>query len=403
MDFYVARQPIFDRKQQVYAYELLYRSGSANAYTGFDGDKATSDVITNSFIMIGAETLTRGKKAFINFTRNLLENQVATLLPKDIVVVEILEDVEPDESTLEACRTLKELGYTIALDDFIYDQRFRPFVELADIVKIDFMLTQGDERRTMLQDIDQTGRIKFLAEKVETQDDFKQALDCGYTYFQGYFFEKPLVLSGKDIPSSQHTLTQLMRETNKPVLDVNRIEEIMKRDVSLSYKLLKFMNSASFGFRSEIRSIRQALMLLGQKELMKWVTLVTMRTLGENKPEELLVTAVLRAYFYELMAPVVGLKDQSSDLFLMGLLSLMDVLLERPLTVVLEDLPVSADVKLALLGEEGKFRQVFDLMVTFERGEWERMGEIIGDLKVDKKLVAANYIKSLELANTSLS
>ncbi|MGE5372863.1 MAG: EAL and HDOD domain-containing protein [Solirubrobacterales bacterium] len=401
MDFYVARQPIFDRRQQVYAYELLYRSGSANLYTGLDGDKASSEVITNSFILMGPETLTRGRKAFINFTRNLLENQVATLLPKELLVVEILENIEPDEGLLNACRKLKEMGYTLALDDFVYEEKYRPFIELADIIKIDFLQTTGDERRRVM-DLAGKPNIKFLAEKVETRADFNEAVKLGYAYFQGYFFEKPLVLTGKDIPTFQHTLVQLMQETNKKDCDVGRIEEIIKTDVSLSYKLLKFINSVSFGFRSEIRSIKQALMLLGQKELMKWVTLVTLRTLGDNKPDELLITAVSRAYFFELMATIVGMKDRSSDLFLMGLLSLIDVFLEQPLTKVLEDLPVDREIKQALLGQEGKFRELYELMVAFERGEWDVLREKIKVLSVDERSVAENYIKSLESANRAM-
>ena len=267
MDYYVARQPIFDLHQAVYAYELLYRSGEANNfYTGTDGDKASLQVITNSVLIIGLDTLTRGRKAFINFTKNLLEQEVATTLPKDFLVVEILENIEPDEKVLESCRKLKDLGYLLALDDFVYDPKYDPFLELADIVKVDFLVTQGDERRKIVERLGHRG-IKFLAEKVETREDFAMAQKYGYIYFQGYFFEKPVIVSGKDIPALKHTYIQLLREVNQPTLDIDKVENIIKEEVSLSYKLLRFMNSVAFGFRNEIRSIKQALVLLVPKRI----------------------------------------------------------------------------------------------------------------------------------------
>ena len=183
MDSYVARQPIFDIKQDVFAYELLYRSSLNNSYPWLDGDRATAGVISNSFLLIGFDKLTRGKKAFINFTRNLLEDGVATLLPSETTVIEILEDIEPDEKILSICRELKKSGYLLALDDFTYDRKYVPLVELADIIKIDFQNTSIYERKAIIDRIGHK-KTKFLAEKVETREDFIGALKMGYSYFQ---------------------------------------------------------------------------------------------------------------------------------------------------------------------------------------------------------------------------
>ena len=248
MDIFIARQPIFDIRQNVFAYELLYRSGIKNLYAGINGDQASSEVIGSSFLLFGLENLTMGKKAFINFTRKLLEDEVATLLPKESIVVEVLENVEPDKQMLSACIKLKELGYQLALDDFAYDPRFEPFIDLVDIIKVDFLQTSPQDRAALVQRIGNKN-IKFLAEKVETKEDFNQALQAGYSYFQGYFFSKPNIVSGKDITSFKLTYLQLLQEIGKPDLDFDELEETIKRDVALSYKLLRYINSAAFSPR----------------------------------------------------------------------------------------------------------------------------------------------------------
>jgi EAL and modified HD-GYP domain-containing signal transduction protein len=398
MEIYVARQPIFNKQQEVYAYELLYRSGANKFYSSLNGDQASSEVITNSFLLIGLETLTRRKKAFINFTRNLLENDVATLLPNDLIVVEILQDIEPDEKMLAACRKLKELGYLLALDDFLYDDIFKPLLDLVDIIKVDFLTTPVEQRRAVVQRIE-PHKALFLAEKVETREDFVQAVEMGYSYFQGYFFSKPDIVSGRDIPSFKLTYLKILQEINKPELDFDRLEKLIKMDVSLSYKLLKFINSLAFGFRSEIRSIRQALVLLGKKEISKWLSLISLKSIGENKPDELIITAICRAKFCELIAPRVGLKNRNSDLFLMGMFSLMDAFLDQPLSDILAQLPISEDIKTALLGGKSRFRDIYELILAYETGDWERLSRKAAKLELEEKEVKEFYLNSLEVSN----
>ncbi len=401
MDIYVARQPIFDRYQEVFAYELMYRSGANKFYSTLDGDRAISEVITNSFLLIGLENLTRGKKAFINFTKNLLENDTATLLPNDCLVVEILEDAEPDEKMLAACRKLKELGYLLTLGDFRYDPRFLPLLHLVDIVKVDFLNASLYDRRSVINKVNKNGRerVKFLANRVETREEFTEAVELGYTYFQGYFFSKPHLVSGRDIPGFKLTYMQILQEINREEVNFDKLEDLIKRDVSLSYKLLKFINSLAFGFRSEIHSIKQALVLLGQKEIGKWLSLIALRNIGENKPDELIVAALCRAKFCELVASRVDLKSRSSDLFLMGMFSLIDAFLDRPLPDILADLPLAEDIKEALQGGNSRLGDVYALVLAYEKGDWEELSRRAARLELDEKEVKEFYLGSLELAN----
>lgn len=398
MDIFVARQPIFNQQQEVYAYELLYRSGINKFYSCLDGDQASSEVITNSFLLIGLETLTRGKKAFINFTKNLLEDEVAILLPQEHIVIEILQDIEPDEKTLQACKKLKEMGYRLALDDFVYDDKFIPLIELADIIKVDFLTTDEEERGTLVQRIGPQ-KNSFLAEKVETREDFVQAVEMGYSYFQGYFFSKPLIVASRDIPSFKLTYIKILQEIHKPEIDFDQLEKLIKTDVSLSYKLLKFINSLAFGFYSEIRSIKQALTILGEKEIRKWLSLISLQSVGKNKPDELMITALCRARFCELIASRVGLSDRSSDLFLLGMFSVIDAFLDQPMDEILAALPIPEEIKLALLGGENRFQEVYALVLAYETGDWEGLSRYAVKLGLEEREVKEFYIHSLEASN----
>jgi c-di-GMP-related signal transduction protein len=369
MNVFVARQPIFDKERKVVAYELLFRSGKSEGYDNDDGDQATTDVIVNSFLSIGIDVVTGGKKAFINFTGNLLKNKVAQLLPCEVLAVEILETVEPEEDIVKACKELKRKGYTLVLDDFVFDSRFQPLIELADIIKIDFLLTKERERNDIVRRFSAT-KIKFLAEKVETEIEFQEAVSAGYSLFQGYFFSKPVVITRSNIPASKLSYLKLLQEIKFSDMNTEHIEQIIKREISFSYRLLKYINSSAFGLRQEIRSIKQAISLLGQRELLKWVSLNALCCMDESKPPELIITALVRGYFLELLASRIGKKQIAPDVFLMGLFSLIDALLDCPLVVILDELPVGQEVKSALLGQDGLFRDIYQLAVSYERADW---------------------------------
>ncbi len=398
MQTYLARQPIFDADLDVWAYELLFRTGVENAFPDVEGDEASSSVISDSFTTHGIESLTAGRPAFINFTRNALLNGYAELMPKELAVIEILEDVEPDSLVLRMCRRLKDLGYRIALDDFQYTPKHDPLVELADIIKVDFFLSGSFERDYMVRRF-RGKKIQLLAEKVETQEEVDQARKAGYAYFQGYFFAKPQIMGAHRIPETQVSRLALMREAGQQGLDYSKLEEVLKRDISLSYRLLKYINSSFFGLRNEIHSIRQALALLGERNVRKWVHLVCLSALGEDKSPELLQNSVCRARFCEQLAERGQLAGRGEDLFLLGMFSLLDAIIDQPMADVVEQVPLSADVKAALLGEANPLRAFLDLVIAYEQGEWGRVDACKQHVPVRTEDVPAMYFEALAWAD----
>ena len=399
MDIFVARQPIFDAHQHVYGYELLYRSGSTNAYDGADGSQASLSVIRNAFLMLGPQALTGRKKAFINFTKDLLVSGIALSLPHDQTVVEILEDIKPDESTLNACKELKKAGFTLALDDYtLTNTTQESFLELADIVKVDFKLTPQQDRWKVVQRF--SGHQKqFLAEKVEVRQEFNDAVKKGYALFQGYFFSKPVIVSGKDIPTIKLNYIQVVREVNRRELDFYQLEKVIKQDTSLCYTLLNYINSAYFGLREHITSIRHAMVLLGESEVRKWASLVLFTFIGNDRPPEVIVTSLIRAKMCEALASHAGLRGGESELFFVGMFSMLDVLIGRPLREILDSMRLSNDVKNALLGMKSKYRDVFELVVNYQNGNWENFLRSANKLSLNETIVPKLYLESVEWAD----
>jgi c-di-GMP-related signal transduction protein len=391
---FVARQPIFDQHRRVYGYELLFRSGLANFFSHPDGDLA-SDAVIDGFFLLGMEALTGGRRAFINCTRDVLLKGYASLLPKQRVALEILEDVTPDEDVINACRALKAAGYVIALDDFDDREALRPLVELADIIKVDFLVIRGAQRKALVERFSPVG-VRLLAEKVETHDDFKQAAEMGYAHIQGNFFARPEIVSGQDIPGFKLNYLRILQAILEPELDLAQMESIIKQDASLCFRLLRYLNSILFGFREEIRSIRHALGLLGDEQVRKWASMVIATGMAQDKPSELVVSCLVRAKFCELLSEPIGLLSRSTDLFLMGMLSLMDAILDRPLASILDSIPVSPDIKAGLLGEQGVFHHTHRLVLACEGADWEALVDIAAKLRLSEENVSESYFKSLE-------
>jgi len=402
MKVFVARQPIFDRRQRVFAYELLFRSGLENFYHEKNGDFATAKVITNSFMLVGIESLTAGKRAFINFTANMLRNEIPALFPEELIGVEILEDVEPDEKILYACEKLKNSRYLLVLDDFVLSEKKIPLVELADILKVDFLTTSKKERADLAARF-AGNRVQLLAEKVETITDFREALQLGYSYFQGYFFCRPDIISRSDIPSHRLTYLRILQELHREEPNFEELTRIVVADISLSYKLLRLVNSAIFGFRSRINSIKQALVILGLQEIKKWVTLLALKAMGDDKPDELMVNSVIRARFGEMIASVIGLQNRSSEFFLMGLFSMIDAFLDRPMAEILGELPISNDIKDALTGGENLLGEVYRLMTAYEKADWNLVTQHSGRLGLEEENVPQFFLKSVEWTNQLFS
>lgn len=400
MDTFIARQPIFDSKKKVFGYELLFRSSLDNFFKHPDPDQATSKVISDAFFLFQMPALTEGKRAFINLTRETLLREYVFLIPKDSIVVEIPENIDPDSEVIEACRRLKKAGYLLALDDFTYADRYAPLLDLTDFIKVDFLSTGKSERRSLFKDFAPRG-IRLLAEKVENSEAFSEALEIGYPYFQGYFFCKPTVIQGKDIPGFKLHYLQILQEILRPEMNFSRLEEFIKREVSLSYKLLRYMNSAFFGLKNKVNSIKQALVLLGEKEIKKWLSLVTLATMGKDKPEELAVHTITRAKFCETLAPHAGLLSRAGDLFLVGLFSLIDAFLDRPLSDILAEIPVHDEIKGAILGEDNRLGKVYRFVLSYEEGNWGRMAEQGVKIGIDEARPPQLYLEALKWGQES--
>jgi len=365
---YLARQPIFDRKESVIGYELLFRSSLDNYFKPQDSG-LTSEFIVNNYLLFGLQTLTGGRRAFINFNRKALVHDHAALLPKESIVVEILEDTPADEDVILACRRLKDAGYTIALDDFVYCEKTEPLLEFADIVKVDFLATSPEVRLELVERLAPTG-CRMLAEKVETQEDAQSALEMGYTYFQGYFFCIPQIMQTREIQGFKPNYLRILQAVHRPEMNLWEIEEIIRQEPSLLYKLLRYLNSDYFGLRQEIISIRHAIALLGEQYLRKWTSIVALVEMAAEKPVELLITCLVRARFCELLAVPAGMPSRNMDLFLLGLFSSLDAILGRPMSDILMEVPVADDLKDALLGKENRLRHILDAILCYERGEW---------------------------------
>lgn len=395
MDVYVARQAIFDINKEVVAYELLFRNNKINKFISEESSNPTLDVIKNSFSIIGLDKLTEGKTAFINFDEKLLKSGVIEAFNNDCIVVEILETVKPDATIIECCKKLKQKGYTIALDDFEYNDKFDELMKYIDIIKVDFLITKGEERKEVINRV-KNKNIKFLAEKVETESEYKEALEYGYSYFQGYFFCKPVIITGKDIFVHKFTYIKLIKELTKTNIDIDKIESLIKSDLSLSYKLLKIVNSAHYNVRREVTSIRNAIMIVGMKELKRWILIVTMKSINENTMEELTKMSLIRASFGELLAKGANMGVEPFDVFLTGLFSLIDVLMNRPLAEILNELPVSKNVKDALLGKQNMLGKLLELIIKYEKGNWEEVSIIIKKIQLDEEFVSSCYLKAIE-------
>ena len=396
MDTFVARQPIFDRNQKVYGYELLFRSGLENIFLHHNPNQASSKVIVDSFFLFGISRLTGRKRAFINVTEDILLEGYLHLFPKEFIVVEILENVNISSKIIRAAEKLKKDGYLIALDDFVYEESYKPLLRLADFVKVDFLSANGKRRQPMIKEFSIINGPQFLAEKIETPLSFREAKILGYEYFQGYFFKKPDVLKTKDIPGFKLHYLRMLQEIHRPELNFQEIEKIIKKDVSLSFKLLRYINSAYFGLPNQISSILQAIALLGEKEIRKWCSLIALAQIGMDKPEELMTESMLRAKFCESLAITMGLLSHKEDLFLMGMFSLLDAFLDRPMSSILEDLPLSPKIREALLGEENDLRKVLETFLSYQEGNWEKLSEYALTLNIEEEVISKVYWDSLK-------
>ena len=398
MDVYVARQPIYDVHLEVVAYELLFRSSLDNVFSCKDLDYASLSVLASSFITIGIDRLSGGRPVHVNFTKQLLEDGIASLFPPSVVVVEVMETTMPDPEVLYALTRLRSQGFTIALDDYAGQHHLKPFLDIVDIVKVDFRLTPHAQRAAIAQSSVRQG-ASFLAEKVETRAEFETALQQGYRLFQGNFLSRPEITKGLDIPPDALASLHLLRQAHDPQPDFDVLASIVSRDVSLSYRLLRVVNSAAFGLRHRVTSIKHALIIIGMSEVRRWIAVLTITGLNGEKPRALAETAVVRARMAELLAGPAGLSCRASELFLTGLLSLMDALLDRPIDQIVGLLPLTDETRAALLGEAGLFLPVLQLTIAYESAQWEQVETLAQAVGIDQAILPEAYASSLAWAD----
>jgi len=360
---YLARQPILDAHENVFGYELLFRGGAGLLTSSTNSDTASLTTMDYA-LALGAASLTSGKRAFINCTRELLTDGLVTLLPPDQTVLEILEDVAPDPEVLAACARLRSQGYTLALDDFVPENLGSPFLDLVHFVKVDLRATEQRQWAPVAERLSRRG-LKLVAEKVETRAEFRASLNAGYDYFQGYFFCKPTLLQTRDISPFNKNQLDLLRLTSENSLNFKQLEQIIRRDVSLCYRLLRYLNSAAFGLYP-VRSIMHALTLLGEREVRKWIALVTTALLAKDRTPELIRMAMIRGKFCESYA---NTHVETENYFLTGLFSLLEAMLERPMSQLVTELPISDKCRSALLGDENNLTCILRLCTECERAE----------------------------------
>ena len=400
MNIYLARQPIFNRKKQLYGYEILYR-GDVNNYfpQKIDGEVATSTVLAHALFNIGLEGLTSGKKALINFTAKHLLAGTPSQLPKENCIVEILEDVLPTNAILAACNELKTTGYKLALDDYIFDATQAPLLEIVDIIKVDCQAVSLEKIRDKLKHFSPNRPLELLAEKIESHQEFAQCHEMGFDYFQGYFFSKPEIIKKQKLDISKVTLLALIAEVNRADFSFSRVEKMITPDVALSYKLLRYINSAYYSLVSKVKSIRHALTYLGESGTCQFVCLAVASELAVEKTPELTKLSIIRAQLCKLLAQKSSGGYDESQLFLVGLFSMLDAMLDIPMQELLVKISLAKDLTLALCERKGPLAPFLLAVEAYEHGNVNTCVEELALIGVTPEEMVSLYFEALRWAD----
>lgn len=407
MKVFVARQPIMNRNNRVVAYELLYRDGAENVFpVGVDEHEATSRLITRTQLNSGMRSFTQGKTAFVNFGQKALLSGLPELLPHKEVVIEILEDVEPNDEVYEACKRMFKLGVRFALDDFIYQKEWNRFLPLVKLIKFDIHRTPLQNLGPFIQKLkahsaENVRKIKLLAERIETKEEYQLAVELGFDYFQGFYFAKPAMVSATDANPEHVVLLTIYHEAMRPDPNVTKLDKLFKQDPSLTYKLLNYINSGLFGNTNEINSIKTALLYLGQEKTRRFIALMVTACIKTQKSHHLIEASILRARFCELISLNVQRKLADSAFFI-GLLSFLDAILDRPLALILSQIAVSKDIHDALVGEESsmsesakQLKSMLEVVKVHETGSWRGLQKACAKLRLDEKKVPELHSDSI--------
>ena len=390
MGVFVVRQPIFNIAQNVHAYELVFRDGIAKNCNFSD-----SKVINGEFSL---EELTNGKKAFIDFDLDSILKEAPLKFSEKLISVEISAN-NRDTEVLLACMNLREHGYQLVLDGFNLSSLDSSLSDYVDLIKINFAETTREERVTLMGNICNDD-VEFMAYNIDTIEDYQEAKSLGFSYFQGYFFIRS---SGekneRELSGNKLNCLRILQAVNKVNVDFNELEEYIMMDVVLTYKLLRFVNSAFFGFVTRIHSIKHALVILGLNEIKKWVSLISLNDMAVDKSKEIIDMALLRAKLCEGLASVTGSKDREFDLFLMGLFSVIDALLDKSMFAILTKIPLPLEIKDALLGKENPYKDILDLVRYYEKSQWNDFAEAIQKQGIDEDVFAELYLESVKWSN----
>ena len=388
-EIFVGRQAIYNRKLDTYAYELLFRDGESSGANVTDGNRATSQVINNAFLVIGLEQVVQHHFAFINLTREFLLSEIPFPLPPGKVVLEVLEDVAVDAELVISLEEFKNKGYIIALDDFVLTEKNRILIPFADIIKIDLMALTQHELIEQVKAFKQY-KVKLLAEKVETKQEFELCKQLGFDYFQGYYFSKPDIVAGKQLPPNRLALLEMISTLQDSECSFEDLETIISKDVAISYKLLRIINSSFYSLAKPVESIQKALVVLGLQALRNWVTVIGLSQI-DDKPKELINSSLVRAKMCELLA--VEMSYDKGSAFTVGLFSMLDVLMDQPLKDLLDKLPLADEISEALLGYNGHLGKLLAIVVTYEKNDWEELEKIA---PVPVHTLRQVYLNSLE-------
>jgi c-di-GMP-related signal transduction protein len=398
-EVFVGRQPILDRTNKIFGYELLFRSNTGPGANVTDNMTATASVMVNTLNNIGINKMIGERKGFVNVDAEMLESDVLDLLPKESTILEILETVNIDERVAENLKKRRNEGFQLALDDFLFNKSYVPIFGVINFVKIDLLAYQGDTLKQVVKRLKRYP-LKLLAEKVETREDFAQCLDLGFEFFQGYFFAKPSLITAKSISPAQVVLIELSKLLSREE-ELFAIENLFKRNPDLNYKLLMFINSASFYTTQKITSIRQSIALLGYRNLLKWVTLLLYSREGEDiKSSPLLERAALRGRIMELLAQrVMESAEVADSAFITGVLSLIDVLLQTPMEQIVTELNLTQEINGALIAREGFLGALISVVEKLEQEQFTEISSILSQYRLtlqDLFLIENNAIIEYE-------
>jgi c-di-GMP-related signal transduction protein len=394
---FMARQPILNLRGEVHAYELLFRSGRENVFSG-DVEVASRTIVDDA-VLFGLEELTGGLPAFVNCTAQVLTMELAGVLPPHRTILEVLETVEPSSDIVAACRRLKAMGYRIALDDFVWEPRFDPLVQIADFIKVDFLLSDASARRDLFRRL-RGRRATLLAEKVETQEQFRQARDEGFTLFQGYYFCRPVVMEKRKIPANRHAHFKILELLHSDPVDFRELTPLVKSDAALAHRLLRLVNSAGYEVRNDVRSLQSALVIVGEDNFRRIATLAIASELNTGRPAEILRMALVRARFCELAAAHFGLDP--TEQYLLGLLSLWPAMLQTPMEELTPLLPLPATMCASLNGVLNSERRLLTWIEFHERADWESCDVIARAEGLNRDLLLRAYADAVLWAAVSL-